>query len=230
MLTGDRAWVLVAAHFDGQGMDLASRPMPGADDNASGVAALVELAHRTKERQPAIDVRFAAFAGEELTRMGSRLFAEHFATGEEERTGALAPPLAVINLDMVGRVTKSVSAGAIGYRANGPDGADGVRAQELVQDLAAAALEVSIDGAALSLVDLNAQSSSPHPTLDTNGEGAFSDDESFRHLAPTVLLTTGLHDDRHQTSDTVTKIDYRRIEQTVELVLRLLERLASVSN
>ncbi len=100
--SADRA-IVIGAHYDhlGYGGESSLSPReyglvhPGADDNASGTAALVALAEgRT---QPEHDRIFVAFAGEEMGLVGSSHFVEH-------------PPLpldrvsAMLNMDMVGRL------------------------------------------------------------------------------------------------------------------------------
>ena len=52
---------------------------PGANDNASGVAMLLNLAnyYSKKENQPKCSIAFIAFAGEEAGLLGSKYFSEH---------------------------------------------------------------------------------------------------------------------------------------------------------
>lgn len=96
--------VVVGAHYDHIGrLDRYSRDpdaigiRPGADDNASGTAALLELARRLADRPAPVTVVFVAFDAEELGLYGSRHFLED-------------PPVspanlhAMINFDMVGRM------------------------------------------------------------------------------------------------------------------------------
>ncbi len=52
-------YIIVGAHYD------SVRGSPGANDNASGVAALIEIAREMRGEKPARTVRFAAFANEE---------------------------------------------------------------------------------------------------------------------------------------------------------------------
>jgi hypothetical protein len=66
--------VVVGAHYD------SPPESPGANDNASGVAAMLELARRFKGTKPGCTVRFVAFVNEEppwfqTDRMGSRVYA-----------------------------------------------------------------------------------------------------------------------------------------------------------
>jgi len=71
--SGER--IIVGAHYDTAG------PLPGADDNASGVAGLLELARLLGRQQPALRVELVAFSLEEppyfrTTGMGSSVHAE----------------------------------------------------------------------------------------------------------------------------------------------------------
>ena len=98
--------VLVGAHYDHVGLghfgsldaDSTGRVHNGADDNASGTAALLEIARRLGPRRPARTIVFIAFSGEELGTLGSAHFVKH----------PLVQPIdsiyAMINLDMVGRL------------------------------------------------------------------------------------------------------------------------------
>jgi hypothetical protein len=101
----DRGLVVIGAHYDHLGTDdpgclPANRGHvhPGADDNASGVAVLLELARAlAKQDRPARTIVFVAFAGEEAGRLGSA----HLITAPgfpPDRT------LAMVAIDTVGRL------------------------------------------------------------------------------------------------------------------------------
>jgi len=71
---GDQV-ILIGAHYD------SVCGSPGANDNGSGVAALLELSRRFKEAPPAVSLRFVAFVNEEPPffywgKMGSMIYAE----------------------------------------------------------------------------------------------------------------------------------------------------------
>ncbi|MCK5376694.1 MAG: M20/M25/M40 family metallo-hydrolase, partial [Acidobacteria bacterium] len=98
--------VVVGAHYDHLGRGWpdvreanAGKVHPGADDNASGVAVLLELA-RVLADGPAPDrsIVFVAFTGEEAERLGSRYFVEAAGAGSDGKT------IGMINLDTVGRL------------------------------------------------------------------------------------------------------------------------------
>ena len=106
---GSDEYVVVGAHYDHLGMGSSSSSMarsgeenkvhPGADDNASGVATVMELAgsvaaEKTKPRRGII---FALWSGEEIGLIGSSAFCEHPPV-------PLSKIAAYVNFDMVGRL------------------------------------------------------------------------------------------------------------------------------
>lgn len=98
-------YVVVGAHFDhlGRGTEGALDPdagsviRNGADDNASGTAAVLELARVLSRRPPARSVVFVLFSGEELGLLGSSHFVNQPLLPLERAT-------AMVNFDMVGRL------------------------------------------------------------------------------------------------------------------------------
>jgi hypothetical protein len=86
--------VIVGAHYD------SVSGSPGANDNASGVGALLELADRWKDRRPNRTIRFVAFVNEEppyfqTEQMGSRVYARRCRERGENIT-------AMISLETIG--------------------------------------------------------------------------------------------------------------------------------
>lgn len=78
-VTPDRVYV-VAGHYDSRVTDVmdATSDAPGADDDASGVALVMELARVMARRRPAATIVFVAVAGEEQGLYGSRYAATQF--------------------------------------------------------------------------------------------------------------------------------------------------------
>ena len=71
--------LVLSAHYDHLGQLGRATYFPGANDNASGVAMLLELAayYARPENRPAYSVAFLAFGAEEAGLVGSRYFVEH---------------------------------------------------------------------------------------------------------------------------------------------------------
>lgn len=100
--------VVVGAHYDhtGPGMPAGraedrGKLHPGADDNASGVAVLIELARVLRENfTPRRSIVFVAFDGEELGKKGSKFYVAN------ERRYPAVKAVGMLNLDTVGRLEK----------------------------------------------------------------------------------------------------------------------------
>lgn len=88
--------VVVGAHYDHIGVDARGRIGFGADDNASGTAALLELAEALAVSRPRRSVVLCAFAGEEDGLLGSKAFTRALPFAKER-------VVAMINMDMIGR-------------------------------------------------------------------------------------------------------------------------------
>ena len=196
-LPGDTGeYVIIGAHYDhiGLGEQYSMSPAtagtvhPGADDNASGTAGVIELARwfSTQPKQKR-GVLFLAFAGEELGLLGSSYFVSHPAFPLENA-------VAMINLDMIGRVRDSKV--YIGGLATGTG------------------LKTEVDRAALKYA-LNADYS------DTSGYGA-SDHSSFTtRQVPVLFFFSGLHSDYHRPSDTWDKINAPDAARVLRMVAEI---------
>ncbi len=120
--------VMVGAHVDHLGRGVEGKSLAlgkdqneihfGADDNASGVAAMLEIAEYMaglKEQgklEAPRDIVFAAWSGEELGLLGSSHFVNLFAGGKRE---SLQPEIAAyLNMDMIGRYRESVTLQGVG--------------------------------------------------------------------------------------------------------------------
>ena len=99
-------YVIVGAHYDHLGLgdehSLAPSQVgtihPGADDNASGTAGVLELARWfSKQPQPQRGILFMTFAGEELGLLGSNYYTGHPLL-------PLDKAVAMLNMDMIGRI------------------------------------------------------------------------------------------------------------------------------
>ena len=99
-------YIVIGAHYDHLGLgdehSLAPSQIgqihPGADDNASGTAGVIELARWfSKQPKPKRGILFITFAGEELGLLGSSWYVNHPLLPLENA-------VAMINMDMIGRI------------------------------------------------------------------------------------------------------------------------------
>lgn len=192
--------VLVSAHYDHLGKDKQGRTRPGACDNASGVAALLETArqlHEAKAR-PKRTVAFASFDAEEQQLFGS--FAFTCRRDVEE-----AKIVAVVNIDMLGRDTLDVVKDTI--LVGGTESRPALQAQlrQFGSETGLRVLPVPLDAI-----------------------GPRADNVAFENRGDLCLLfSSGPFSDYHRPSDTAEKINYANLERSEKLVLKTVEALAN---
>ena len=120
----DKPYLVVGAHYDHLGRGAGGNSLArkeeageihlGADDNASGVGAVLEVARRLSERDLRRDLVVAFWSGEELGLLGSSAFVK-------EEVLPVDQIAAYVNLDMVGRMRENrLSVQAIGSSSAWP--------------------------------------------------------------------------------------------------------------
>jgi hypothetical protein len=192
-------WIIVSAHLDHLGQK-GDKLYPGADDNASGLAMLLEVAEHFAlcPEKPRRTIMFVAFDLEESALQGSTHFAAH-------------PPRDIRKLkvfltaDMIGRSMANVMTEyvfALGSERS-------PRLRQLLQEVAPpAGLQVGRLGADLI--------------------GTRSDYGPFRdRRVPFLFLTTGQHPDYHRPSDTPERVDYAKLRRISLWIRDLIGRLAN---
>ena len=203
--------VVLGAHFDhlGYGEDGNSRHTAqdaaihnGADDNASGTAALIELARKLKSSAAkGNNYLFIAFSGEELGLYGSKYFTEH-------PTIDLKTVSYMINMDMVGRLNDSSKVLTIGGYGTSP------------------AWSSVISRDYFELPDANKKTA---PSLvikiDSSGTGPSDHTSFYRKDIPVLFYFTGLHTDYHKPTDDADKINYNGEQIIIGHILRVIGSL-----
>jgi hypothetical protein len=211
---GGRQMVVVGAHLDHEGTDAAGRIYNGADDNASGTAAVLAVAgafaRAAREGgQPGRAVAFAFWNGEEQGSLGAEAFAR--APRPDRRI------VANINLDMVGRSEEADPGDprfsgfprrAAAESANLVHVLGYTRAPALARLVRAANARIGLD--IRQEYDRGAQN-----LLQRSDHWIF-----LRRGIPAVFLTTGLHPDYHTPADDADRVDYGKLERIAELAAR----------
>ncbi len=99
-------WIVVGAHYDSRNSarcDGSASPQPGANDNASGCAGVIELARAFEQVATEKSIVFACFAGEEQGLVGAYAWVQSLAD-----SGQLANVEHMINLDMIAHATSDL--------------------------------------------------------------------------------------------------------------------------
>ncbi|MEZ5347085.1 MAG: M20/M25/M40 family metallo-hydrolase [Pyrinomonadaceae bacterium] len=205
--------IVIGAHYDHLGhggsgsLDVNSKEIHhGADDNASGTSALLELARQFSEKRGnKRTIMFIAFGGEEEGLLGSKYFVNN-------PTVPLERIVAMINMDMVGRLKdKKLTVGGIGTAAE-------------LRDLVTKKNEVILP---VYVPQTNGSASFAPKTesvyrfdLQLNEDGFGPSDHSsfYGKKIPVLFFFTGTHSDYHKPSDTAEKINYQGLEKIVNYV------------
>jgi hypothetical protein len=195
-------WIIVAAHYDHLGVK-DGKQYPGADDNASGVAMLLEVAEAfaLAPRKPRRSVFFVAFDLEEQDLKGS----VHFATRPPRPFKALK---AFLVADLIGRSLADVMDEFV--YVIGSETSPALR--QLVTDVQP---EYGLKSARLG-ADL---------------VGTRSDYGPFRdRRVPFLFFSTGTHRDYHKPTDLPARLDYAKLTKVSRYVERLARRLADADD
>ena len=205
-------YIVVGSHYDHLGMggegSGSRRPdtlgvHPGADDNASGDAVVLELAKHFKKVRSPRSIIFMFFGAEEQGLIGSKNFIEWMKKEDAQRKRLPADIkgiVAMVNLDMVGRMR---------------DNALSVSGTGTSSEFKAIAEEVAAQ------TNLNI-------SCTPDGYGP-SDQASFVAAdIPVLFLTTGGHMEYHTPDDVPSTLNYDGMQQTLEYTQELVARLASM--
>ena len=192
-------YIVLGAHFDHLGVK-NGEVYPGADDNASGSAALIEIARDLCANRDQLQrsVIIAAFDAEELGLYGSNAFAELL-----DATIGIDKVKLMMSVDMVGW-----------YRQSGKlvlDGTATIRdGKKLVKTVAER-----------HAINVRAKPFENSPITATDTEG-FAE----RHV-PTLAVTTGVKSPYHKPGDKAELIDYEGLDKVTGYLADLAETTAS---
>jgi hypothetical protein len=207
--------VVVGAHLDHDGVDESGRIYHGADDNASGTAAVMAAAAAFAQaaaqgERPARAVLFALWNGEEKGELGAEAFVE--APQPARRV------VANINLDMVGRHEEVPDPDD--WRFSGFPRVDAASSANTLHVLGYSytprlAAEVRQANRSVGLTLKEDYDVGAQDLLHRSDQWPF-----LRHGIPAVFLTTGLHPDYHTPRDEPARIDFGKLERVARLAAR----------
>lgn len=205
-------YIVVGSHYDHLGMggegSGSRRPdtlgvHPGADDNASGDAVVLELAKYFKKTGSRRSIIFAFFGAEEQGLVGSKFFLDWLKKEDDRRINLPADKngiVAMVNLDMVGRMRNN-------------------------------SMSVSGTGTSSSFkatVENIAEQKGLHVSCIPDGYGP-SDQASFVAAdIPVLFITTGGHMEYHTPADVPSTLNYDGMQQTLEFTQELVTRLSAM--
>ncbi|HEX6941045.1 MAG TPA: M28 family peptidase [Longimicrobiales bacterium] len=197
-------YVIFSAHFDHVGIrrpdETGDSIYNGADDNASGTAALLEVAEAfaSLPTPPARSLVFLAVSGEEKGLLGSQYYSDH-------PTVPLEAIVADINVDMIGRnAPDSIVVIGQEYSSLGP----------LVNAVAAARPELGLTVSRDLWPEQRFFFRSDHFNF-------------ARKEIPALFFFAGVHEDYHRPSDQVEKIDTDKASRVARLIFYTANEIAT---
>lgn len=208
-IPGERTdeYVIVGAHFDHLGIDetLANDPIyNGADDNASGVSAVLQIARAfiATGKKPLRNVIFAFWDGEEKGLLGSKHFVQAFPSINQVK--------GYLNFDMIGRNNKPEQPQHVVYFFTAAHPAFG---DWLKQDIKRYGIQLQPD----------------YRAWDKPVGG--SDNASFALLdIPIIWYHTDGHPDYHQPSDHAERLNWEKIVEVTKASFLNAWNLANENN
>lgn len=209
--------VMVTAHYDTalQNWFDGDSYQPGANDNGSGVAAILEMARILVQKPHRATIVLVLFTAEETGRQGSQAFVQQFIQAQN------IPLIAQMNLDMVGNPSGRSgdrNAGMMRIFSEGPN--DASPSRQLAR-LAQVAISRFLPTMTLQVEDRLERS------------GRWGDHMSFSEAGyPSVRFIESGDDPTivHTNRDTIEKIDPTYLRQTTQAVLATLEILVDGPN
>jgi hypothetical protein len=194
--------VIFTAHYDHLGVNADGQINPGADDDGSGTAAVLELAEAfaVNPVKPKRSLVFMTVTGEEKGLLGSYYYSQNPIIPMEKT-------IANLNTDMIGRVDKKYEA------MNNPNYVYVIGSDKISTELDSV-LRVSNASSENLLLDYTF-----NDDKDPNQFYRRSDHFNFaRNGVPVVFYFTGVHDDYHRPTDTVDKILFGRAARITRLI------------
>jgi Zn-dependent M28 family amino/carboxypeptidase len=181
---------------------------PGADDDASGCAAILEIAQAfgSLEKKPLRSLLFLWVTGEEIGLFGSQSYVNN-------PLFPLENTVADLNMDMIGRV-KGVADTTSETPMTGPAGVF-VIADNQSKDL----IKIADDTDRKYPVDIDYSLSGRNHPLQL-----FSRSDHFNFVKkdiPVLFFSTGLHSDYHKPGDVVEKIDFNKMETITRMIYEI---------
>jgi aminopeptidase YwaD len=221
--------IVIGAHYDHLGKggmgSLAANSTEihhGADDNASGTSALIELARQfAQAKNNKRTIIFIAFGGEEEGLLGSRFYVNN-------PVFPLEKTVAMINMDMVGRLNEDkLTVGGIGTASEWRELV--VRTNPKREYYSQVTTPIKTEGELVLMGTATKTGFAPMFTLQLNEDGFGPSDHSsfYGKQIPVLFFFTGTHLDYHKPSDTAEKINYEGLKRITTYVSDIVKAVDS---
>ena len=204
--------ILISAHYDSRMQDInqSDAKAPGADDNASGVAAVLELARILSKVDLRNNIQYVLFSGEEQGQWGSTAYVKHLQPNNTKVD-------LVMNLDMIGYPALGLDNVSIEYDLGNKFTTNDIYSKKVGQ---------FIEQIALDYANLETSLHPLHPLGRTD----------LIPFEATGKIVIGIHDggselnpNYHNTSDTLDTLDIEYLTSVTKLVLATILNIDELS-
>lgn len=204
--------IVISAHYDHVGMDSDGNVFNGADDDASGTVAVMEIARifgkaKKEGNGPKRSILFLHATAEEIGLVGSRYYSEN-------PIFPLKNTVANLNIDMIGRIDPN--------KEDNPEYIYLIGSNKLSQELHNISEQANKMYVNLEL---------DYTFNDDNDPNRFyyrSDHYNFaKHGIPVIFYFNGVHEDYHKITDTPEKIEYDLLAKRTQLIFHTAWELAN---
>lgn len=195
-------YLVLSAHYDHLGTRYNSDIYNGADDNASGVSALLEIANmfakaKKEGKGPRRSIIFLFPTAEEKGLLGSQYYVTKPAYPLDKTIGC-------INLDMLGRISKEEKDNNyLNISRREKSNYDNTNPSGILPEI--------LDRANSKTLNMKINVSDSY----------FSQSDHYNFVqkgVPGVMVTSGIHNDYHETTDDSDKIDYEGLHKRTQLI------------
>ena len=208
--------VLLGAHYDSMSIDYedGNALAPGANDNGSGVAALLEMARILSKRNHRTSIMFVAFSAEEIQRRGSIAFIRDYLLPHNVDLNVM------LNMDLIGNplnASGAISDDILRIYSSGPNESSSrhaARTLELLTSIHVPYMSISIQDA-------------------EDREGRYGDHMSFSEAGyPAVRFVESLENPtrQHNNRDTIDGVQAAYFTRVTQTILTLTTSLADGLN
>lgn len=212
-------YVALSAHYDHLKTGVHGEIYPGADDDGSGTAAVLNIARAFSLERPARSVLIIFHTGEELGLLGSEYNAD------VAPVVPLAQVVVDLNIDMIGRSKPTGDTDPHDVELSDANTIYVIGADRISKELHSISEQTNTD---FEKLRLDYKYNDPnHPDL----YYFRSDHWNYaKHDIPIIFYFDGVHVDYHQPSDTVDKIDFEKMTRVARLVFETGWRIANLDH
>ncbi|MBC8065534.1 MAG: M28 family peptidase [Chlorobia bacterium] len=212
-------YVAIGSHYDHVGMAGGEQPdriYNGADDDGSGTVAMIEMAHALASGpKPKRSVIFVWHAAEEKGLWGSDFFTKN-------PTVAITSIVAQLNIDMIGRSKKAGDTNPRNKALSGPHAIYVIGSRRLSAEMGNICASVNNQLFKLNYDFLYDRPNDPENFYERSDHFNYA-----RYKIPIAFFFSGVHEDYHQLSDEVVKIDFVKMEKVSRTVCATAWMLAN---